>query len=108
MSLDSIGALQELMEYFDLHPSAHLEYGMRANIRVHGTNQGGSIRFIVNSNWHVGQGPFLDFDETIKSYGVMYTRFTPQFQEITWEQASEELTVKGKGYAFTLSSINPT
>ncbi len=95
-----------LMEELGLHPADQTEFDVSAKLTF-GKTRGSRINLRINSNPYSGNGPYLDFNETIKSYGLRFTRFTPQYQEMIWDEAMFTLTVIGQNYQFILEFDQP-
>jgi len=99
----SIGAIKKCMDDLDLHPSKQLTYEVDATIYNHNNHTSGSITVTFNSNWYSGDGPFIEVDDVIKSYGIHYTSFKPRWQEFEYDEKEKELLITGDGYKFCLS-----
>lgn len=100
--VNSILAVQKTMSYLKLRldqprssPIEHLfEYGRhRALMHVEFCN-----------DVHSHQGPYIEFDETIRGFGMQYQVFKPQFQHFSFSASNNEgmLVCKGKGFEFSM------
>lgn len=102
MSNKSITAIQDCMSALDLHPSVKPSYDLDADLFNKKNMASGVIGVRFNCNWHSGEGPYLEMDDEIKGFGIFYTQFKPRWQDISWDEATYTLTVKGQNYEFTL------
>jgi hypothetical protein len=103
MGFESIGEFRHCMESLGLNGNDERTHTVAAtfcNDRERGV--GGSIDAIFNSNWHDPDGPFLEFGDEIKGFGIKHMQFKPKWLEITWNESSKELVVAHKDYQFTL------
>lgn len=91
------------MEALGLRRSEKREFKVKPQIRNLRTDAFGPIHFSINSNWHSGDGPWLDFDDSIRGYGIPFTKFTPGYQDIDWDDEAFCLTVADQAYEFTLT-----
>lgn len=107
--MNSVSAMRSLMISMGLKKSEKLEFDVCADLFNKKNRQRGNIQFKINSNWHSGDGPYLDFDETIKGFGIHFTKFEPKWQEMTWDRDEFTLTVKDpkNSYEFSLA-FTPT
>lgn len=67
MELHSIGALADCMADLRIRPAQQLTKTLEARFRNRKTMASGLIEVVINSNWNSGDGPFIEFDETIKA-----------------------------------------
>lgn len=101
--IESIGAIQDCMKALGFKASEAHSFQVEAKItnNLKPTSQG-MIEVTFNSNWHSGDGPYLQADFVIKSYGIPYEEFKPRWQLFSFDSSSRTLTVKGDGYDFDL------
>jgi hypothetical protein len=103
VGFESIGAISQCMEALNLDSNAERSHTARARFaNLRDRKLSGSIVVTFNSNWHSGDGPFLEFGEEIKSFGIRYTQFKPQWLKITWSPQALELAITHEDYGFTL------
>ena len=103
MPSDSISALRACMEFLSLDPNEARSHDVQARITLERPKaSAGGIAVTFQSNWHSGDGPYLDFGDEIKGYGVRYAQFKPKWVNITWSSADTSLRIEGSEYDFTL------
>ena len=107
--MESISAMWEFMDTLGLERSKQMEFKVQAKIFNSIDKTSGVIKFKINSNWHSTSGPYLDFDETIKGFGIMFTKFDPNWVDMSWDKESLTLMVedRSKPYAFSLTFSPP-
>lgn len=98
----SIAAIQDCMKALGIHKAEQLTHEVAAKLINLKTHASGNINAIFNSNWHSGDGPFLEFDEAIRSFGISHSCFTPKWQTFVYDSDKKELIVKDKNYQFLL------
>lgn len=91
------------MAKLGLHPGHERSYTVPADFFNEKTKSRGSIQVTFNCNWHSGEGPYLEFGEEFRSFGIRYTQFKPLWQEMRWDEPERTLTVRGDGYQFSLT-----
>jgi hypothetical protein len=97
-------ALRACMDSLNIDLNAERIHRIDAKIFNERTRVGsGPIEVMFNSNWHSGDGPFLEFEEDLEGYGIHYREFKPHWLEMVWNEAARELRVNHKDYAFTLT-----
>jgi hypothetical protein len=103
MGLESIGAIRDCMEELGFEQSSARTFEAKAKIinNLKKTSQG-NIKVTFHSNCHSGDGPYLDADYTIKSYGIPYQEFKPKWQKFEFQKDQRILNVSGDGYDFSL------
>jgi hypothetical protein len=104
MSMDSYGGIRKCIDYLKIDINKNIQNLVRAKINVIAPNEStGSIEVIFMSNWNSGEGPYIEFDETIKGYGIQYTQFKPQWVEMKWNSKTSTLTISNNSkYEFEL------
>ena len=99
----SIGAIKQCMEDLGFHLSRRQTFDAEATIFNPKNRLSGFISVTFNSNWHSGDGPFIEVDDVIKSFGITYTSFKPQWQDFKYNQIEKKLIISDDGYQFSLS-----
>ncbi len=103
MEIESIGAIQDCMEDLGFHLSEAQMFDAQAKIvNLFNERKRGRIKVTFQSNWHSGDGPYIEMDEAIKGYGIQYSCFKPKWQRFKYEPSCRTLKVEGDGYSFTL------
>lgn len=100
--LRSIGAINECMADLGLSKSEKPRFDVGAKLANHSKQAYGNITITFVSNWHSGDGAYIETDETIKSFGIPYTSFKPRWQTFTYSKVLRTLTVSGDGYEFEI------
>jgi hypothetical protein len=91
------------MEFLDFNPAKKMTHSVKARIvTLAEPTLSGKIVVTFNSNWHATDGPYLEFDESIRRVRISHTSFKPRWQDIVWDPNRHSLTVKGDGYGFSL------
>lgn len=67
-----------------------------------GNRKSGTISVIFQSNWHSGEGPYLEVGDEIRGFGIQYMQFKPLWIGFTWKPSSKTLFVAGRDYEFSL------
>ncbi|WP_210437806.1 hypothetical protein, partial [Vibrio crassostreae] len=62
------------------------------------THSAGNIVVTFNNNFQSGHGPYIEFDEVIRTFGISYEVFKPQYQSFSYDSQERKLNVKGNGY----------
>ena len=103
MEIESIGAIQDCMDDLGFHRGKSRTFEAHAKItNLLFKRKFGGIKIVFNSNWHSGDGPYIEMDDVIKGYNIPYTCFKPKWQNFTYDTNSRTLTVSGEGYKFAL------
>jgi hypothetical protein len=92
----SINAIRDAMEKLDLDLAEKSSYIVRAEISNNLLDHlYGHINVKFNSNWHSGDGPFVEFGDEIKGFGIQHTHFQPRYQEFNWNASILTLSIQG-------------
>ena len=84
--------------------TAHLLVNkIEATIFNPSNNNVGNIVVTFNSNWNSSDGPYLEFDETIRGFGLYYRLYNPRWVSMNYHERTMELAVRGADYEFVLS-----
>ena len=102
MEIQSMGAIRECMSDMGINTNDAPTIELEAKITNLKNNLSGLISITFNCNWHSGDDPYIETDESIKSYGIQYTCFKPKWQQFKYNVKSKELYVSGDGYKFVL------
>ena len=94
--LNSIEAVKACMDHLKLARDVQESGVVRANLTK---ANGKKIRFGVigvefKNDVHAHRGPWIEFDDTVRGYGLRYTQFTPQYYEYSWDADTCCLSVK--------------
>lgn len=105
----SIDALQRCMAFLGLSPEKRTQSFSPRVIEANGKHTGGLANADFRIDPHTHDGPYLEFDASIRGYGITYEVFKPQFQSFAFEQKEDGerigvLTVKNAkpSYSFSL------
>lgn len=103
MELESIGAIRDCMEELGFEQTSARKFEAKAKLinNLKTTSQG-RIEVTFHSNWHSGDGPYLEADYTIRSYGIPYEEFKPKWQKFEFQKDQKILNISGNGYDFSL------
>jgi hypothetical protein len=102
---ESIRALAECLHDLGIETQANRCSTVDASLTNKTTGASGRTEVTVHSNWHSGDGPYFELDESIKSFGIKFTQFKPQFLVLGYTSATRTLTVAdlAKTYEFALT-----
>ena len=100
--LDSMGAMRALADYLGMNVNEESEKTVTATFRNLNSGAQGKARLTLNSNWRSNRGISLEFQTSLKNWGIGYQNFSPLFQRMQWDEAADTLTVTGDGYSFEL------
>lgn len=96
---DSIAAIQKCLSTLGFDAWARKKYQIDANFNnIFKSKNFGPIKVTIQG----GSNPSVEFGDTIKSYGVIFTFFSPLYQRFDFNEASRILTIKGDDYEFDL------
>lgn len=98
----SINAVQDCMADLGLSNSDENRHLVDASLFNPSNRSFGSIRITFCSNWHSGDGPYIEVGNEIKSFGISFLSFKPAWQTFVWDSLSKKLSVSGDGYKFIL------
>jgi len=107
MTIESIMALQECMEFLGIEPDDFNLQTKRVRINVlSGGIGGGMVTVWLQNQPH--RGPKLIADDTIRGFRIHYTSFEPEYQLFSFRvlDGDGQLTVSNSGsprYSFVLS-----
>lgn len=102
MPVDSIAAIRDCMNSLGFRVSDSTEHSTTAKLFNETNKQSGIIDVTFKSNWHSGEGPFLEVGDEIRGFGIRYLQFKPRWVEFTWNPDDKELVVVGNDYKFSL------
>lgn len=102
MSIESIGAIQQCMDDLGIRWQEQNINKVSATLRNNRTQAIGTVDVTFNSNWHSGDGPYVEVGDEIRGFGIPYEVFKPQFIDITYNGGSKQLEFSHKAYNFTL------
>ena len=63
----------------------------------------GDITVTFHSNWSSSDGPYIEFDETIRGFGLNHAEYRPRWVDMRYDKSEKCLTVSHEGYEFTLT-----
>ena len=104
--LKSINAINQCMSDLGLLKSEKQKFDVDAKLYNPNNRSSGNISITFVSNWHSGDGAFIETDDIIKSYGIFYTNFKPKWQKFNYSSDTRELIVSGEDYEFVLEFDN--
>ncbi|MBE4039757.1 hypothetical protein HJ123_23140 [Vibrio parahaemolyticus] len=99
----NIAEIKECMSDLGISFDGELKNPVEARFFNNKTFSKGNIVVTFNNNFQSGQGPYIEFDEVIRSFGIPYEVFKPQYQSFSYDSQERKLNVKGEGYQFTLT-----
>ena len=83
-------------------------YGVDVNIAAHGNiynnknKARGPISLVIYGDWNSGNGPCLQFADTIVGYGIRQMEFKPVNVDMTWDPITKDLTIAGTSFNFSI------
>ncbi len=99
----SIRAIRDCMDDLGFVINDQPSFHAQATIRNPDNGQFGSITVTFKSNWGSGDGPYIEFTDVIRGYGIGYTYFQPQWQHFTYNKEAKQLKVVSDTYSFILT-----
>lgn len=75
---ESIKAINDCMHDLGFVLNDNLTFKTDAVLNNPSNKRTGSICVTFNRNWHSGDGPYIDFDDVIRSFGIHHTNFKPK------------------------------
>lgn len=96
--LDSIQALKDCMDFLGLAPDLIEQPFLCKVVEVDGKYFGGTSRGRFRVDLHKHDGPFIEFDQTIRGYGLKHDQFKPRYQsfEFVREERAGLLTIQNR------------
>src|SRR3990172_4902259 len=91
MSIESIRAIRDCMVDLGINANDQITKTVTATLFNERTKASGTISVTFNSNWHSGDGPYLEIGDEIRSFGIQYEVFKPQFLDIKYNRENKKL-----------------
>ena len=101
--LESMRAITDCMDDLDFNSNDSLTHQVVAVLNNPSNKRTGVITVTFNSNWHSGDGPYLDVDDAIRSFGINHTNFKPKWQKFTYSKEKRKMEIRGNDYNFELT-----
>ncbi|MBQ4864392.1 hypothetical protein J8L98_22120 [Pseudoalteromonas sp. MMG013] len=101
--VSNIAEIQKCMSDLGISLVQNLQNPVNAGLFNNKTLASGDIVVNFNNNFQSGDGPFIELDDVIRSFGIQYQVFKPQFQTFSYDPNQRELTVSGDCYEFSLT-----
>lgn len=102
----SVQALMDCMDNNNMNRNDTPIYRTSAYLTRLDKNAAGSVSLQFFSGQYSSFGPYVLFDETIKSFDIRFTEFKPQYQDFSYDAKLNELTIKGQNYEFCIENIS--
>lgn len=103
--MTSVRAIMDFMDYNSMNRNDAPFYNATAHLVRLDKNSAGEVGLQFFSGQYSSFGPHVLFDYTIKSFGIQYTEFKPQYQDFIFDSELNELTIAGPEYKFCIQNI---
>lgn len=88
--IESISAIQDCMKFLGLHVDQLEHSYLFTLIEVNGKTNHGTACGKFRNDPYSHQGPYLEFDETIRGYGIRFQEFKPQWQTFVFTASESD------------------
>ena len=103
MPQTSQDAILDCIDVLNLKKEDAVRADVEAELYNNANKSRGSIWVTFFMDWHSGNLPSLEFDETIKGFRIQRQLFNSTLSQMNWDAAKRRLDVSGAGYDFSLT-----